>query len=217
VSYRRVLILVIGASVSACSRESTPYIGLPDSSARGTYEVVFCRRLCRIEDSATAIIRGVLVLDSSRISVPDSLRDYFEHANAGEWATTLRHDNPGAACFALREPGRPQVTRAGYAVVRDWLPAVALTNWRYRRDSTGLAFDLLRSPDASFGVRGAQLSGGRLVGIARTAGELYRADFGVRYMVGRRIGDPQPSLCLAAAPAHWTFDSLRSVLDSLRS
>ena len=64
-------------------------------------------------------------------------------------------------------------------------------------------------PDASFGVD-AQISGGRLVGIASGGGELYKADFGVRYVVGKRIGDPQPALCFAAAPGRWTPDSLRS-------
>jgi len=211
----RVIILAIGATLPGC-KDSIPYIGLPDSSAVGTYDVVFCRRSCQIEDSAAAVIRGVLVLDSVRITIPDSLREYFTHANAGEWATDLRFENPGGACLVLHEPGHPPAKRFGYTVVRDWLPAVIVTNWRYRQDSSGLSFELYRSPDASFGVD-AQLSGGRLVGITSMGGELYKADFGVKYVVGSRTGRPQPALCLEAAPTDWTLDSLRSVFDSLRS
>jgi len=90
----------------------------------------------------------------------------------------------------------------GYAIVRDAIRAVGLNNWRYRQDSTGLAFELYHSPDASFGVD-AQASRGRLVGIAWAAGELHGAADGVRHVAGKRIGGPQPARCFAAAPAHW--------------
>ena len=168
-------------------------------------------------DSAAAVIRGLLVLDSVRIVVPDSQREYFAYTSAASWATDLPFDHPEAGCFALREPGRPAVRMGGRPVVREGLIAVGLNNWRYRQDSTGLAFELYRSPDASFGVD-AQISRGRLVGIASGGGELYKADFGVRYVVGKRIGDPQPVRCFAAAPGRWTRDSLASVRipDSLR-
>jgi hypothetical protein len=170
-----------------------------------------------MDDSAAAVLRGVLVLDSVRIIVPDSQSEYFAYASAGSWATDLRFDHPEAGCFALREPGRAPVRMGGRPVVRDGLIAVGLNNWRYRQDSTGLVFELYRSPDASFGVD-AHISSGRLVGIASGGGELYKADFGVRYVVGKRVGEPQPARCFAAAPSRWTPDSLSSIRipDSLR-
>ena len=199
----------------ACQKDNWTKIGPPDSSVVGTYQLAFCRRPCRFEDTASSAIRGVLVLDSVRIAIPDSQKEYFGVANASDFATDLRYSNPEGACFALHEPGRGRVTSAGMPVVRDY-PGVAITNWRYSPDSSGLEFELYRSPDAAFGVN-AQVSGGRLAGRASAGGMLGEGDFGVRYVIGRRVGAPNPGLCLSAAPGRWTMDSLRRwVEDSLR-
>ena len=200
------LVVVVSAGILSCHHRSIPYIGPPDSSAVGTYELVFCRQLCKMDDSGVAIIRGTLVLDSARIVIPDSQKEYFAFANEGYWATDLRHDHPESACFVLREPGRPPSSFKGRPFVREGLPAVALTNWRYTQDTIGLEFELYRSADASFGVE-AQLSGGLLLGTASSGGMLHETDFGVRYVVGKRVGAPRPALCLAAAPAHWTINA----------
>jgi hypothetical protein len=198
---------LLAGVASACHENRPSSIGPPDSSVVGTYEVVLCRQACKFEDSAAALIRGILVLDSVRIAVPDSQKEYFEVANASWWATDPRDDHPEGACFVLHEPGRTRITSHSVPVVRG-LPAVALASWRYRADSSGLVFELYRSPDASFRVR-AQLSGGKMIGTARPGGHPGEAEFGVRYVAGQRIGHPDPTLCLRAAPSHWTRDSLR--------
>ena len=200
-------LLAIISSGSGCD-DSIPYIGTPDSSAIGTYELAFCRRSCNIEDSAAAVIRGTLVLDSVRIEVPDSQKEYFAFANGDKWAIDLRNNHPEGGCFALHEPGRLPVTTRGVPIVRDALIAVGLNNWRYRQDSTGLFLELYRSPDASFDIH-AQISRGRLVGIASAGGELQGADRGIKHVAGQRIGDPRPSLCFAAGPVGWTLDDTR--------
>src|SRR6266699_1539291 len=195
-------VVVINAGLSGCGNDGIPYIGTPDSSVVGTYQLAFCRRACEIDDSAAAVISGILVLDSVRIAVPDSQAEFFAFSNAANWAIELSNDHPEAGCFALREPGRAPTMLGGYAIVRDAIRAVGLNNWRYRQDSTGLAFELYHSPDATFGVD-AQASRGRLVGIAWAGGELHGAADGVRHVAGKRIGGPQPARCFAAAPAHW--------------
>src|SRR6266576_1773751 len=193
--------LAVSAGVVGCRNDSVPYIGPRDSSAVGTYELAFCRRSCTLEDSAASVVRGFLVLDSMRIVVPDSQAQYFAYADAGkEQRTDPRH----AGCFALHEPGRQPVTLSGAPIVHNAFYAVGRNTWHYSPDSTGLVFDLYESIDASFGVE-AQLSGGRLVGIASADGMLEGADDGIRHVVGKRIGAPQPARCFAAAPAHWTL------------
>jgi hypothetical protein len=211
----RLLCPLIAAALGACHNDRWMNIGPPDSSAVGTYQLAFCRSPCRFEDTASAAIRGVLVLDSVRIAIPDSQKEYFGVANASDFATDLRHANPEGACFALHEPSRPRATSAGMPVVRGY-PGVAITNWRYSSDSSGLEFELYRSPDAAFRVT-AQVSGGTLAGRARAGGMLGEGEFGVRYVIGRRVGVPNPRLCLSAAPGRWTMDSLRHwAQDSLR-
>jgi len=139
--------LLGGILEGGCQPAAQP-IGPPDSSAIGTYELAFCRRSCASDDSASVRIRGILVLDSVKVAVPDSQAEYFAVANAGSWATDLLGHNPGAACFILHEPGRPTRNSHGLPVIRG-VPAVALTNWRYDADS-GLILELYRSPDAAF-------------------------------------------------------------------
>ena len=135
-------VFVLNAGLSGCGNDGIPYIGTPDSSVVGTYQLAFCRRACEIDDSAAAVITGILVLDSVRIAVPDSQAEFFAFSNTANWAIELSNDHPEAGCFALREPGRAPTMLGGYAIVRDAIRAVGLNNWRYRQDSTGLAFDI---------------------------------------------------------------------------
>ena len=106
------------------------------------------RDLCQIDDSTAAVIRGVLVLDSVRIVVPDSQKEYFAYTSAANWATDLRLAHPESGWLRhFEQPGRSEVRMGGRPVVRDGLLiAVGLNNWRYRQDSTGLAFELYVAP-----------------------------------------------------------------------
>ena len=198
--------LYLAAFLPLSCRERLPSIGPPDSSAVGTYELVLCRRTCGFDDSSAALIRATLVLDSTKIPVPDSQADYFAIANASAWATDLRDDHPESACFVLRETTRPPQTSHGVPLVRG-VPAVAVTNWRYGLDS-GLVLELYRSPDAALRME-AVVSGRQLVGRTRAAGPQGEGDIGARYVTGRRMGNPEPNVCLQAAPAHWTRDRLK--------
>ena len=202
----RLLAPFLLALVLACPNDRSADIGPPDRSAVGSYELAFCRQPCRFEDTANAVIRGFLVLDSVGIAIPDSQQDYFEVVRPFSiWVTDLHHAHLGGACFALHEPGRPRTNSAGMPMIRGY-PAVAVTSWQYAADSSGLEFELLRSPDASFRIK-ARLSGGRVAGRARAGGMLGEQVFGVGYVVGRRVGKPDPSLCFRAAPARWAADT----------
>jgi hypothetical protein len=202
-------LIVRGGACAAPSADRSQSHSPPDPHAVGTYEFALCNGRCSMDDSGAAIFRGILVLDSVPVAVPDSQRVYFQVATP--MSVMVGADDRPAGCFAIHETTKPVKWLHGAPVVRGIL-AVGLTHWRYS-PATGLTFQFYGSPDAALSVN-ATISGGRLLGRVEWSAEgvaefQHEGDLGVTYISGQRFAPPDPTRCFRLAPGHWALDSLR--------
>ena len=161
----------------------------PAPSITGTYEITVCKLgSCSLGDTTQAVTYGTLVLFASALPpVPDSalpLLDSF-HGEAN-------------ACFAVHPPHDEARTYAG-------LMGVGATIWQTDSTPAGrrLRFSLYDSPDAAHRVV-AELTQGRIAGRGESWGAGVAAvDYAPDTVVGRRIGPPDITPCVAASVRAW--------------
>jgi hypothetical protein len=139
-------------------------------SGAGTYDVLLCSEPCIRADSANALAKGVVVLNSVPI----------------RFAHDLFNPNPNG-CFRFSRSPKLQ----SYAVLMN----AGYTGWRLSGGGDSITFDTYRSPDAGHDIQAILTDTGfRGVGHSWGAGvaEIYEPD---EYVIAYRTGPPHLNKC----------------------
>lgn len=153
----------------------------------GTYQVVFCRHMCTMADSDTAIATGYIVLSEAPIKLtelPTKQRAYF----SGLYKSVALHPTPNA-CFMMTKPASGSAAAAA-------LP-VGFTSWEIHQRTVHL--DFFRAPDSGYTLYLILDDGATVHGVGQFWSGNESGTQQTDSVTGRRIGPPRPDRCINAA------------------
>ncbi len=194
VSLTGILAFLSAAAASCQGGDRAPAVpaaeAVSDSAPAGRYELLLCRIPCGAGDTTLAYAAGYIILSDRAISLDQAPEQAFRHLER----TYLFAGQEGTAngCFVLLPLGK----RKSYATIR----RVGLTHWRRVGPDSSIVFDLYRSPDASYVVRG-HVRAGVLSGWASESGPDHFLLPTWEWVAGRYLGPADPARCLVDAAA----------------
>ena len=204
----RILPLAVAAPVRPESRRNTDIRNIDaratfeaarwepmKGAVAGTYSIAVCRQRCTVGDEARAYVVGELVLfeDATGALNQGAVPPLRRAVALSSQEETIGGEN--------RLPRGCVQLRSNLALGDSYLGIESHDWFRWEPYSTGtLVFPLYTSPDAGYEVE-AVVRQGTLVGVGASRGGRDASWEGPEdYIVGRRIGPPNPAICATANP-----------------